>query len=275
MKQSWLYRSFDAAVVDEPGAQAVVVRLGDRPVDGAPPDLVVARRLVDDELVLRRAAGVLARPDDERAVGRDEALAMADGVLVQLGGRAGWPGRNARGRDEWSARSWPSAVDSRCTGDHGRIDRPRVMRDQRSAGVGFRSRYSAGGCYHVAAGLRSTGPAATFGQPRRGVRSVLLMVPATPATMPTTRTTRARSGRCGPMTRTTARTKQIRMTFRRIETAGEDDTDDGVQLARHDEGAERVGCLGDDEGRGEQSREVARHGHHGRAGRRPRIGRTR
>ena len=81
-------------VGDQAGAQAVVVGLGDRPVDGAPPDLVAARRLVDDELVLGRAAGVLAGPDDERTVGRDEALAVADGVLVQLGGRAGWRGRS-------------------------------------------------------------------------------------------------------------------------------------------------------------------------------------
>ena len=43
--------------------------------------------LVDDELVLGRATGVLAGADDERSLGRDEALAVADGVLVQLGGR--------------------------------------------------------------------------------------------------------------------------------------------------------------------------------------------
>ena len=75
------------AVGEEAGAEVGVVGLGDRAVDGAPPDLVVAGRLVDDELVLRRATGVLAGQDDERAVGGEEALAVADGVLVQLGGR--------------------------------------------------------------------------------------------------------------------------------------------------------------------------------------------
>ena len=74
-------------VRDQTGPEAVVVRLGDRSVDAAPPDLVVARGLVDDELVLGRAAGVLAGADDQRPVGRDEALAVADGVLVELGGR--------------------------------------------------------------------------------------------------------------------------------------------------------------------------------------------
>ena len=75
MKQSWLYRSRSAHVRDEAGAQAVVVGLADRAVDRAPPDLGLARRLGDDELVLGRAAGVLAGPDDERAVGGDEPLA--------------------------------------------------------------------------------------------------------------------------------------------------------------------------------------------------------
>ena len=45
----------------EARAQAVVVVLGDRVVDVAPPDVRLARRLADDELVLRRAAGVRAR----------------------------------------------------------------------------------------------------------------------------------------------------------------------------------------------------------------------
>ena len=141
MKQSWLYRSSVARVGDEAGAQALVVRLGDRPVDGAPPDLVVARRLVDDELVLGRATGVLAGPDDERAVGRDEALAVADGVLV----RARRSGRLARTD---AARGLATVVGAVVAiggglpgaGDHAWIDRPRVMRPERLAGVGFRSR---------------------------------------------------------------------------------------------------------------------------------------
>ena len=64
----------------------VVVGLADRPVDLAPPDVVAGRGLVDDELVERRPAGVAAGPDDQGPVGRDDALAAPDGVLVQLGG---------------------------------------------------------------------------------------------------------------------------------------------------------------------------------------------
>ena len=59
--------------------------LADLVVDLAPPDLVLAPGLADDELVLGRAARVLAGPDDERALGGDGALAGADRALVQLG----------------------------------------------------------------------------------------------------------------------------------------------------------------------------------------------
>ena len=76
----------------------VVVLLGDRLVDRPPPDLRPARRLADDELVLRRAPGVLAGANDERAVRRDDPLAVADGVLVQLGGREVAVGRLERRR---------------------------------------------------------------------------------------------------------------------------------------------------------------------------------
>jgi hypothetical protein len=74
-------------VLDEPRPEPVVVLLADRLVDLAPPHLVGRGGLADDELVLRRAARVLARPDDERPLGGDHALAGADRVLVQLGGR--------------------------------------------------------------------------------------------------------------------------------------------------------------------------------------------
>ena len=73
-----------AAVGDEPGAETVVVRLADRSVDLAPPDLVVRRWLVDDELVLRGAAGVLAGADDEWTLSGDETLTGPDGVLHEL-----------------------------------------------------------------------------------------------------------------------------------------------------------------------------------------------
>src|SRR4051794_10994999 len=127
-------------VRDQARAKSVVVRLGDRPVDGAPPDLVVARRVVDDELVLRRTSGVLAGPHDERALCCDEALAVPDGVLVQLGGReVGADGSTQKGSRGWCGRGH-RLVDSCGMGDHGLIDRPRVMRATRLAGVGFRSR---------------------------------------------------------------------------------------------------------------------------------------
>jgi hypothetical protein len=71
-------------VAHETRAEAVVVLLADRLVDLAPPDLRLARRLADDELVLRRAAGVLPGADDERSVRRDDALPVADGMLVEL-----------------------------------------------------------------------------------------------------------------------------------------------------------------------------------------------
>src|SRR5262249_48663500 len=67
------------------GGQAVVVRLADRLVYLAPPDLGLARRLAHDELVPRRAPGVRRGADDEGALGRDLGLARGDRALVQLG----------------------------------------------------------------------------------------------------------------------------------------------------------------------------------------------
>ena len=141
-------------VVDQPRAEAVVVRLADRPVDRAPPDLVATRRLVDEELVLGTAAGVLAGPDDERALGRHDPLACPDRVLVQLGGRqvrADGPAQGGRAR--WGLRAacghslvapWsaPGRVDpapeSWAIGSTGRAclgSGPETRRE----GVGFRS----------------------------------------------------------------------------------------------------------------------------------------
>ena len=71
----------------QPAAQAVVVGLAELLVDLAPPDLGRARRLADDELVARRAPGVLAGPDDERPVGGDHALVGGDRAFVELGDR--------------------------------------------------------------------------------------------------------------------------------------------------------------------------------------------
>src|SRR3990170_2176254 len=74
-------------VLQQARAEADVVLLADGPIDRSPPDLVDAAGLLDQELVLRRAAGVLTGAYDERAVGGDDALAVADGMLVELGGR--------------------------------------------------------------------------------------------------------------------------------------------------------------------------------------------
>ena len=128
------------AVGDESRSQPVVVRLADGPVDRSPPDLAVAGWLVDDELVLGRAAGVLARPDDERAFGGDQSLARADGDLVQLGGReVDADGASKRGARRGRGGRGHQVRDSNA-GALGRIDRPRVMRTVGYAGVGFRSR---------------------------------------------------------------------------------------------------------------------------------------
>ena len=52
-----------------------------RTVDLAPPDLVLARLLADDELVVRGTARVAARSDDQRASVCQDALATPDGFL--------------------------------------------------------------------------------------------------------------------------------------------------------------------------------------------------
>ena len=66
-----------AEVRDDLLAQPLEVLLRDLRVDVAPPDPVLGARLADDELVLRRAAGVLAGVDGERAAFGEPALARA------------------------------------------------------------------------------------------------------------------------------------------------------------------------------------------------------
>src|SRR5439155_18122736 len=75
----------EPAILDVPqqaAAEREIVLLSDRVVDLTPPDVRLAGWLADDELVLRRAAGVLAGPDHQRSLGRDDALALANRVLV-------------------------------------------------------------------------------------------------------------------------------------------------------------------------------------------------
>ena len=57
------------------------------PVDVAPPDLPVRRGIPDRELVVGRAAGVLAGGGDQGALAGDPGLAAPDRLLVELGGR--------------------------------------------------------------------------------------------------------------------------------------------------------------------------------------------
>ena len=61
--------------------------LGDLGVDVAPPDPILGARLADDELVLGRAARVLAGVDDERPALGEARLAARERVLVELRGR--------------------------------------------------------------------------------------------------------------------------------------------------------------------------------------------
>ena len=68
-------------------AEALVVLLRDLRVDVAPPDPPLGAGLADHELVLGRAAGVLAGVDDEGAAFGETCLAARKGVLVELRGR--------------------------------------------------------------------------------------------------------------------------------------------------------------------------------------------
>ena len=69
-------------------AQSFVVIVGELLVDLAPPDAIGRRRLVDEELVLRRAAGELAGVDDQRAAFCEAPVAARERMLVeQRGGR--------------------------------------------------------------------------------------------------------------------------------------------------------------------------------------------
>ena len=73
-----------AEVRDDLLAQPLEVLLRDLRVDVAPPDPVLGARLADDELVLGRAAGVLAGVDGERPAFGDPALVALQRVRVEL-----------------------------------------------------------------------------------------------------------------------------------------------------------------------------------------------
>jgi len=69
------------------GAKPLEAFLVDRGVDVAPPDPLLRAGLTDDELVLRRAAGVRAGVDRERPTFGDLCLAALECVRVELRGR--------------------------------------------------------------------------------------------------------------------------------------------------------------------------------------------
>ena len=87
----------------EPIPEPVVAGLGQGLIDLAPPHLVDAARLAHDELVLGGAPGVLAGSDDQGSMRGDQALAVADGVLVELRGR-----QVAMARPDGRSRRWLS-----------------------------------------------------------------------------------------------------------------------------------------------------------------------
>jgi hypothetical protein len=64
--------------------QRVEARGIDRLVGIAPVDMVLAPGLFDEELVLRRAAGVRARVDDQLAVAAQDAFAAPYSVFDQF-----------------------------------------------------------------------------------------------------------------------------------------------------------------------------------------------
>ena len=86
-KQSWTKSSLSVERRDQVCVQRVELRRLHRPVDLAPGDVRLARRLADDELVVRRTAGVLAGAADERPFGGNHAFAASDRLLVQRGRR--------------------------------------------------------------------------------------------------------------------------------------------------------------------------------------------
>src|SRR5207248_11026514 len=67
--------------------QKVELRRLHRPVHLAPGDVMFARRVADDEFVVRRAAGMLTCAAGERSFGGDHRLAPLHGLFVERGRR--------------------------------------------------------------------------------------------------------------------------------------------------------------------------------------------
>ena len=92
--------------------QLVEAFFRDLGVDVAPPDARLGARLADDELVLRRAARVLAGVDDERPAFGEPSLPARERVLVELGGRRD-ASRHAHARRSRAERARPGRERSR------------------------------------------------------------------------------------------------------------------------------------------------------------------
>ena len=63
--------------------QGVELRRLERRIDRAPRDVILGRRVADDELVFGRPSGVGGRVDDERAADADPPRAPADRLFVE------------------------------------------------------------------------------------------------------------------------------------------------------------------------------------------------
>ncbi len=106
------------ALSSRPAKTALV----DRPVDLAPPDLVGGARLLDHELVVGRAAGVLAGVGDERAAGGDRPPRRAAPRARRARPRSGCatngrPRARRALRDRCFAWSWSSPPRNRSRSD--------------------------------------------------------------------------------------------------------------------------------------------------------------
>ena len=72
-----------AEISEHATPDAVIASRLERPVHLPPPDVLLARRLLDHELVVRGAPGVVARTHHERPFRGDQALVTADRLLVE------------------------------------------------------------------------------------------------------------------------------------------------------------------------------------------------
>ena len=93
-QQSWTNSSVPLSEREQVVPKRAEVRLGHRPVDAAPRDVPLRRRVADDELVVRRPAGVLPGPADERAVRRRSGLPRGERLPRKARARRGSSGRS-------------------------------------------------------------------------------------------------------------------------------------------------------------------------------------